>query len=307
MRNAFSDLLYKSMASDDRVFLLYGDIGNNLFNKIKSDFPNRIENAGIAEASMVGIAAGLSQAGYTPVCYTINSFLYLKALEQIKLDLAYPSRSVVLVGTGGGLAYGNLGTSHHSVEDYGVLGAIPGLRLYSPADSTELSLSFGEALGANAPSYIRIGKKGEIPFPRNFPLVNNSESGLRLISQQAGSTLAIVSVGTIGGDLFSQLSLRPDIGPVDHYSLYRIRPWNSGAIRDQLNAYERVLVIEEHYALSGVASLILHSLSSGESTIRVHSAALPIEYFTGKGGRENIRHYSRLDPLSLVQRIAGLV
>jgi len=299
--------LHERMAADDRLFLLYGDIGNNLFNKIKSDFPNRIENAGIAEASMVGIAAGLSHAGYIPVCYTINSFLYLKALEQIKLDLAYPSRTALLVGTGGGLAYGELGTSHHSVEDYAVLGAIPNLRLYSPTDNKELSLSLAEAFEAASPSYIRIGKKGEIQLPDDFSPVSSAESGLRLISKQAGSRLAIVSVGTIGGDVHSELSHRTDVGPFDHYSLYRIRPWNQSAVREPLSTYERVLVIEEHYALSGAASLLIQCLSDGESLTKVHSAALPLEFFTGRGGRENIRQYSGLDRNSLVQKIAGLL
>jgi transketolase len=161
MRNHFANILHETMVKDDNVFLLYGDIGNRLFDQIKSDFPERIENAGVAEASMVGIAAGLSQAGYLPVCYTINSFLYLKALEQIKLDLAYPARKAVLVGTGGGLSYGSLGTSHHSIEDYAVLGSIPNLNLYSPADSVELELNLQDALANDGPSYLRIGKKGE--------------------------------------------------------------------------------------------------------------------------------------------------
>jgi transketolase len=295
------------MAEDESIFFLYGDIGNNLFRRIKEDFPGRIVNAGIAEASMVGMCAGLSQAGYTPVCYTINSFLYLKSLEQIKLDLAYPSRKAVLVGTGGGLAYGALGASHQSLEDYAVLGSVPNLRLYSPADVHELSYSLKDAISASSPSYIRIGKKGELELePDPHPMVG-ANVFFRRMPKATGAGLAVVTVGTIGGLLVNELSqLRKDEA-FDHFSLFRIRPWDSTAIREIFSGYSKILVVEEHYSLSGAYSLMLDAFSRSNGAPEIHSASIPIKFFTGIGGAAKIREAAGLDSRSIADRVRALV
>lgn len=292
------------MYANPRLFLLYGDIGNNLFNSIRDDFPDRVENAGIAEASMVGIAAGLSQAGYIPVCYTINSFLYLKAVEQIKLDLAYPARKALLVGTGGGLAYASLGTSHHSLEDYAVLGSIPNLRLYSPADNNELDCSLTDALTGDGPSYIRIGKKGEIDLLESQGQLEPLLRPFRVVSKNSRSKLAVVTVGTIGGDFLTGIKDRAESVEFDHYSLFRIRPWSSVQILEDFQSYERILIIEDHYTLSGVASLFLAAFS--ESRTKIYSAALPIEFFTGKGDKTAIREVGGLGISTLLARARAL-
>jgi transketolase len=306
MRNTFAARLHEMMGFDRKLFLLYGDIGNRLFDRIKEDFPDRIENAGVAEASMVGIAAGISQAGYTPVCYTINSFLYLKGLEQIKLDLAYPSRKAILVGTGGGLGYGSLGTSHHSIEDYAVLGSIPNLRLYSPADARELSLSLDDALHNSSPSYLRIGKKGEENLSNDSNLPELQSEPLRLLSKASEARSAVVSVGPIGSAVQSAIGHLEGDEAVDFYSLYRIRPWDSEDIRRRFSHYGEILVVEEHYALGGVASLFLDAFSSADHPTRVFSAAISNKFFTGLGGQSGIREANGLDESTLGRRIQQL-
>jgi transketolase len=306
MRNHFAKILHETMVKDDNVFLLYGDIGNRLFDQIKSDFPKRIENAGVAEASMVGIAAGLSQAGYLPVCYTINSFLYLKALEQIKLDLAYPARKVVLVGTGGGLSYGSLGTSHHSIEDYAVLGSIPNLNLYSPADSIELESNLQDALENDGPSYLRIGKKGERPLMEEGIVETTQQGPGRLISGAMESKNAVVSVGTIGWNVKEAIEKLGEEFNLDFIALSKIRPWETDLIRARFGKYEKILVVEEHVQLSGVASLFLATFADQRKAPQITSAALPREFFTGLGGQESIREHNGLDVQGLVEKIRSI-
>jgi transketolase len=295
------------MAADESIYFLYGDIGNNLFRKIKEDFPGRISNAGIAEASMVGMCAGLSQAGYTPVCYTINSFLYLKSLEQIKLDLAYPSRRAVLVGTGGGLSYASLGASHQSLEDYAVLGSIPNLRLYSPADAHELSYSLMDAMNSHSPSYLRIGKKGEVELEQSPNPLPGSHAFIRAMQPISGSGLAVVTVGTIGGLLADDFRQLRSVLSFDHYSMFRIRPWDASSVRDLLSGYSKILVVEDHYSVSGVYSLMLDAFSKSTGAPQVHSASIPLEFFTGFGGASEIRKSAGLDPISILDRVKALV
>lgn len=160
MRNAFASAIHHLAREHKDVFLLYGDIGNKLFDGYKEEFPQRAINSGVAEANMVSVAAGLAKEGFKPFAYTINSFLYLKALEQIKLDVCYTDLPVTLVGTGAALNYSALGTTHHSLEDVGVLRNLSNLQIFSPSDPGELSRLIGYIYANSGPSYIRLGKKG---------------------------------------------------------------------------------------------------------------------------------------------------
>lgn len=304
MRNAFAERLLHLMSEDDRIFLLYGDIGNRLFDAIKHNFPERIENAGIAEASMVGVAAGLSQANYIPFCYTINSFLYLKALEQIKLDIAYPNRHVVLVGTGGGLSYGSLGTSHHSVEDYGVLGSIPNLQVCSPADVNELHTCLDHTLSNPGPSYIRLGKKGE---PQLQVQGDNTtvvpKRGFRKLSGAPDATRAVVSIGPIGAQVQDILRENSPDEHLAHFSFFQIEPWLPELVTEEFSHFDEIVVVEEHYKFGGLATRFMDTFHDARNTTRITSLGLDRGFFTGAGGREEIRESFGLSKQSLINAL----
>ena len=138
MRNAFAEEITELAAADERIVLLSGDIGNRLFDRFKAQFPDRFLNVGVAEANMIGVAAGLALAGMRPVTYTIASFAVYRAYEQIRVDVAYHNLPVVMVGTGGGLAYAANGPTHHSVEDAAVLRVLPNMTVACPGDAPEL-------------------------------------------------------------------------------------------------------------------------------------------------------------------------
>ena len=165
MRNAFAKQIEILAENDPRVVLLMGDIGNRMFNQFQAKFPNRFFNAGIAEANMITMAAGMAAEGLRPYCYTIAPFVTSRAYEQIKLDLGYHHLPVVLIGTGAGLSYASLGATHHSLEDVGIMRTVPGIQILSPGDSLELEALLDMSLSFSNPSYIRIGKK-ESSYPR---------------------------------------------------------------------------------------------------------------------------------------------
>src|SRR5712691_8753697 len=161
MRNAFADEITKLGADDTRVVLLSGDIGNKLFDKFKQQAGNRFLNCGVAEANMMSIAAGMALSGLRPVIYTITPFTTTRCFEQIRVDVCYHKAPVIIVGTGSGLSYADLGPTHHSCEDMAILRTRPGMTVLAPADSTELRLALRQALSLGGPVYMRIGKKGE--------------------------------------------------------------------------------------------------------------------------------------------------
>ena len=107
---------------------------------------------------MVGVAAGLAKGGLRPVVYGLASFVPMRVLEQIKLDVCYEKLPVVFIGDGAGLVYSHLGSSHQCTEDVAALRAVPGMAILSPADADEMSACLALALRGNRPVYVRMGK-----------------------------------------------------------------------------------------------------------------------------------------------------
>ena len=121
----FADALYAEMGRRDNLWLLYGDLGYGVLDKIVRDFPRRCINAGVAEQNMIGVAAGLAAVGQVVVVFSITNFVALRPLEQVRNDVCYPDRDVKLVGVGVGEDYGTLGFTHHGTEDKAVHPADP--------------------------------------------------------------------------------------------------------------------------------------------------------------------------------------
>ena len=161
MRNAFAKEITKIAKKNKKIILLSGDIGNKLFDEFKKTNVKRFINCGVAESNMTTVAAGLANIGFIPLTYTIASFNVYKTVEQIKLDICYQNKPVIIVGVGSGLGYSNLGTTHHSIEDIGVLNSLPNLNIICPADSNELVVLLRQIISSKKPTYLRLGKKNE--------------------------------------------------------------------------------------------------------------------------------------------------
>ena len=127
MRDAFARVLEQEMEQNERIVLITGDLGFGVLRRIHERFPNRLVNAGIAEQSMVSMAAGLATTGRTVLVYSIGNFPVLRPLEQIRNDCVYHGADVKIVCVGGGFVYGSLGMSHHATEDMAIMRAIPGI------------------------------------------------------------------------------------------------------------------------------------------------------------------------------------
>ena len=151
MRNAFADEITRLGTNDQRVVLLSGDIGNRLFDKFKEQSNGRFLNCSVAEANMMGMAAGMALCGLKPVVYTITPFTTTRCFEQIRVDVCYHEAPVIIVGTGAGLSYAQLGPTHHSVEDIAILRTLPGMTVLCPCDKFELRGALRAARGARPP------------------------------------------------------------------------------------------------------------------------------------------------------------
>ena len=158
-RQAFAETLIELAHSDSRIVAVCNDsVGSSNLVQFQKLFPERLINVGIAEQDMVGVSAGLANGGFIPFVCGAAPFLTGRALEQIKVDAAYNGLPIVLCGMSPGMAYGELGPTHHSIEDLSWLRAIDGLVIVVPADPAQTRGAVRWAANSGVPSYLRIGR-----------------------------------------------------------------------------------------------------------------------------------------------------
>lgn len=260
MRNTFARLMTDYAASREELVLLYADIGNRLFNPLKDIAGPRTINAGIAESNMISMAAGMAKEGLRPVCYTITPFTTSRNYEQIKIDVAYQNLPVIIVGTGSGMSYANLGPTHHSFEDIAIMRALPNMQIVCPADSKELAALFPQVLAHDGPTYVRIGKKNEPDcYPHlvagELPTIQVGKAAV--LSEFAQSPtpspkIAIVANGTIL-PLAQQLhATLADQGANVHLaSIATVKPLDTQYLQKISASADVVIAIEEHGLAGG--------------------------------------------------------
>ena len=158
-RQAFAETLIELANSDPRIVAVCNDsVGSSNLGQFQKLFPERLINVGIAEQDMVGVSAGLANGGFLPFVCGAAPFLTGRALEQIKVDAAYNALPITLCGMSPGMAYGELGPTHHSIEDLSWLRAIDGLAIIVPADPAQTRAAVRWAANSGVPSYLRIGR-----------------------------------------------------------------------------------------------------------------------------------------------------
>ena len=137
-REVFADNPHRAGPGDERIVAVCNDsVGSSNLAAFQDEFPDRLINVGIAEQDLVGVGAGLANGGMIPFVCAAAPFLTGRALEQIKADVAYSQAHVVLCGQSPGMAYGELGPTHHSIEDLSWMRAIADLPVVVPADPVQ--------------------------------------------------------------------------------------------------------------------------------------------------------------------------
>src|SRR4051794_14340312 len=193
-RNAYVDTLAELARTDHRIVGVVNDsIGSSKLDAFKRAFPDRLINVGIAEQDMVGVAAGLANGGRIALVSPPSRFLPRPAPAQIKGDVAYSNRNLKLCGMSPGMAYGELGPTHHSIEDIAWLRAIDNMVIVVPADPVETAAAMRWAAASEGPAFIRVSRMG-VPqiFPSDYEFVPGKATTVR-----DGNDVTIISNGTV--------------------------------------------------------------------------------------------------------------
>lgn len=252
-RIAFAETLVALAEADPRVVVVANDsVGSSNLKEFSRRFPGRLVNVGIAEQNLVGVSAGLAGAGKIAFACGASCFLTGRALEQVKTDLAYSRHNVKLCGMSSGMAYGQLGPTHHSIEDLAWTRAIAGLTVIVPADPVETAQAVRAAAALDGPVFLRLSR---LPVPTVHPDDYTFVAG-RAALLRSGSEVTIIGAGvTLARALEAAALLEADGISAAVLNVSTIRPID----REQIVEAARrgpIVTVEEHTTVGGLGSAV---------------------------------------------------
>jgi transketolase len=257
MRETFFGALQRAAEERDGVYLLSADLGFKLFDSFRASFPTKFVDVGIAEANMVGIAAGLSLSGKNVYCYSMASFLVTRAYEQIRVDLAYHNLNVKLIGVGGGLSYGLEGYTHHGLEDLALMRSVPNMTVVVPADSVEAAQFATLSLDYPSPLYIRLGQNGQ---PRVHTVPPKLRIGAPLLLEE-GKDVALFATGNMVHTAREAVAMLHTHGiSTTLVDVHTLKPLDVSAVVKIAAEHDAVFSLEEHLLSGGLGSSIAEVL-----------------------------------------------
>lgn len=297
MRNAFADEVRQLAQVDPRVVLLSGDIGNRLFDRLREQSPAQFINCGVAEANMMGVAAGMGLCGLRPIIYTITPFTTTRCLEQIRVDVAYHDSPVIICGAGSGLSYASLGPTHHSLEDFAILRAIPNLQILAPWDAPSLRVLLRQALASDKPTYLRMGKKGEkdLATLEQVPAIGE---GLHL---RKGRDVCLVAVGTVADEALVAAAQLAELGiDAEVVLAHTVKPAPLTLFDDLLARHSAIVTVEEHSRIGGFGEALLSHTATRGIGRRIQVLGADDRFMPTVGSQAFARKFFGIDAAGIV-------
>lgn len=272
-RDAFAATVEALAQEDARVLVVCNDsVGSSKLDGFRERFPERLVNVGIAEQAMVGIAAGLANSGRRPFVSGASCFLTARGLEQIKVDLAYTDANVTLCAMSPGVAYGELGPTHHSIEDIAWLRAIDNLVLVVPADPLETEQALRAALEHDGPVFVRVSRMG---VPAVYPPDHRFEIG-RAVRLADGGDVTLAANGTMVSRALDAAALLAADGVAARVlSVPTVKPLDLDEIAAAAEETGAIVTVEEHSVRGGLGGAI------AEAVVALHPVPMCILGFPG--------------------------
>jgi len=294
MRNTFIEELVDLARVNKKIALIVGDLGYKVVESFAEEFPDRFINAGVAEQNMTGLAAGMASEGFHVFTYSIANFPTYRCAEQIRNDIDYHNLPVTIVSVGGGLSYGNLGYSHHAVQDYALIRSMPNMLIASPGDPMETRACIRYLVNNPQPSYLRLGKAGEPNFHKEVPKV---EPGFFLKVSEVGLIdKCIISTGATLG-LAHEWSQHQDF---KDYTIYSMPLWGmkyKNFQENKLKQYASVMTLEDHLFDGGFGSWMLESVYRNiNKAITLNCKALSSDICGMVGSQEFLNRIGGIKP-----------
>lgn len=281
-------LLERAVQDRDIVVLCSDSRGSASLTEFANRFPDQFLEIGIAEQNLVSIAAGLARCGMRPVVASPACFLSTRSMEQIKVDVAYSYTNVKLIGISGGISYGALGMTHHSVQDIAAIASIPGMRVYLPSDRFSTKALLEAIVRDDEPAYIRIGRN---PVEDVYQDGGLELSLNRAVIVREGRDITLIACGEMVKPAFDAARIldKQGIG-ARVLDMYCIKPLDKEAVLLAAEQTNAILTVEEHSVIGGMGAMV-SQLVAQHCPKRVKNLALPDEPAIAGKSREVFAHY----------------
>jgi transketolase len=305
LRTAFIEVLNELADKDERVCLVVGDLGYSVIEAFAQKHPNQFVNAGVSEQNMIGLAVGMALTGKVVFTYSIGNFGTLRCLEQIRNDVCYHRANVKVVAVGGGLAYGNLGVTHHASEDVAIMRALPNMTVVAPGDPVEARLATRAVVALDGPCYLRLGKAGE-------PVVHAQEPDFELgraLTLHEGSDVTLIASGGMlaTADKVARTLAGQGLG-VRLLSMHTVKPIDRQAVTRAAVETRYVFTLEEHSiegGLGGAVAEVMAELDPGHAPLK--RIGLRPEFNKTVGDQNYLKALHGLDEESVLKTIQQII
>ena len=260
-RDAFSRTLESLAESDPRIVTVVSDsVGSSKLVNFRKRWPERMVNVGIAEQTLVAVGAGLANGGKVPFVSAASCFLTARAMEQVKADIAYSNVNVKLIGQSSGVAYGELGPTHHSIEDMAWLRLLTNLTLLVPSDPWETEQAIRAAAAIDGPVFVRVSRM-------KVPAIDRANRTFHLGRAEVlaeGDDLAIICNGVMVHRALEAAALLSDRGVEARViNMSTVNPLDEAAIIDAAKT-GAILTIEEHSVRGGLGGAVSEVVTAHE-------------------------------------------
>lgn len=257
-RDAYVATLADLADRDHRIVGVVNDsVGSSKLDAFKKAFPDRLINVGIAEQDMVGVAAGLANGGRIPFVSAASCFLTARALEQIKADVAYSNRNVKLCGMSPGVAYGELGPTHQSIEDIAWLRAIDNMIIVVPASPVETAAALRWAATTESPVFIRVSR---MPVPEVYDESYEFTPG-RAHTVRDGDEVTILSNGTVLWRAIAAAEILATEGiSARVVSMPTVKPLDTDAVLAAARETKGIVTAEESTTAGGLGGAVAETV-----------------------------------------------
>ena len=248
MRKLFINELAKKNSKKNN-YLLINDLGFNVVESFKKKYPDRIFNAGVSEQNMMGMAAGIASEKNNVFVYSIANFSTFRCAEQIRNDVDYHKLPVTIVSVGSGLGYGNLGYTHHALQDYALMRSFPNIKILSPGNNNEL-ISIMKYIQKNPqPYYLRLDKN---EHHDKIVKVLNIEEGKMFKVSNGNKKKIILTTGAV-----QDLAKKMKINKYKDYSIYSMPIWGMSSkkkVKNLIKKFTKIITVEDHFYDGGFGS-----------------------------------------------------
>lgn len=293
------DIYFKEIRTyakrDKKLIFITDDLDAWELKKFKAQIPAQFINIGVAEQSLVDIAAGLATCKFKVFIYGISSFMTARCYEQLRFSISSMNLPVVIIGVGSGFSFSFDGSSHHGLGDIAIMRIIPEMTIYNPIDALSAKSSAFFAYKSEGPVYVRLDKGTFEPIYNNSDKLDKGYKIIKTLQQ-----VNIISTGFLSHRVLSVaetlLGEGVKVGVVD---IFRLKPVDKGFIKNVIGHSKKIITIEENLISGGLGTLMSELIADNKLKIPMKRLAVSDKQFSEFGSRDWLLEKNGLDKKSI--------